>query len=235
MSDIPARPMTTSDRRRPTPDFPARCDPNRAAAEPEARADFPAKCDPCPRPPLTELQRELATRYLPLAGAMARRLAASFPAGGDDFRAAAGLALVEAARNFDEARGVDFATFARRRIRGALLDARRDLLCGGWRGDLALAPRFESLGPGSESRGHVFGATSDEPVGSDLETNETVAYYLDRLSPRQAAAFRHIYLEGKTQEEAATLAGCSKASMCRLHRDALERLAAMRDHLLAAG
>lgn len=235
MSMISARSIPTSDRRRTAGDFPSRCNPVRTTSEPEARADFPAKSNPYPRPPLTEGQRELATRYMPLAGSMARRLAASLPSGADDFRAAASLALVEAAQAFDESRGVDFATFARHRIRGALIDARRNLLCDGWRGDLALAPHFESLGPGSESRGRVFGTTVDAPIGSEMEVEEDVAYCLGRLSPRQAAAFRHIYLDGKTQEEAAALDGCSKASMCRMHRDALERLAGMRGRLLAAG
>jgi RNA polymerase sigma factor (sigma-70 family) len=235
MSKIPAQVIATPDRRRSDLDFPARCNPTRPTTEPESRADFPAKCNPCRRPPLTDAQRDLATRYMPLAGAMARRLAVTFPSGADDFRAAASLALVEAAQAFDESRGVDFSTFARHRIRGALIDARRNYLCDGWRGDLSLAPHFEPLGPGAESRGRVFGSTVDDPVGSELEIEEDVAYCLSRLSPRQAAAFRHIYLDGKTQEEAAALANCSKASMCRLHRDALERLATMRGRLLAAG
>ncbi len=184
---------------------------------------------------MTEAQRDLATRYMPLAKAMARRLTASWPAGADDFRSAASLALVEAAQAFDESRGVDFSTYARHRIRGALIDARRAFLCGGWRGDLSMAPHFEPLGPGSESRGRVYGTTADEPIGVEMETEEDVAYCLSRLTPRQAAAFRRIYLDGKTQEEAATLDGCSKATMCRLHHDALERLAGLRGRLLAAG
>lgn len=226
---------TISSRRRSTPDFPSRCDPSRPTADREVRADFPSRCNPSPRAPLSDAQRDLATRYMPLAGAMARRLSAAFPAAGDDFRAAASLALVEAAQAFDESRGVDFSTFARHRIRGALIDARRNLLCDGWRGDLSLAPRFEPLGPAAEARGRVFGSTADDPIGSEMETEDDVAFCLSRLSPRQATAFRHIYLDGKTQEEAAELDGCSKASMCRLHRDALERLAAMRGRLLAAG
>ncbi|WP_337175593.1 sigma-70 family RNA polymerase sigma factor [Paludisphaera sp.] len=228
-------PTAAADRRRSAPDFPSRCNPTRPTADAEARADIPARCNPSPRPPLTDAQRDLATRYMPLAKSMARRLATVFAFGADDFRAAAALALVEAAQAFDESRGVDFSTFARHRIRGALIDARRNFLCGGWRGDLSLAPRFEPLSPGSESRGQLYGATADEPVGIEMETEEDVAFCLGRLSPRQAAAFRRIYLEGRTQEEAAELDGCSKATMCRLHRDGLERLYEMRGHLLAAG
>lgn len=235
MSTISTRSIANSDHRRSAPKFPSRSNPARATAEVEGPRPFPSKCHPCPRPPLTDAQRDLATRYMPLARSMARRLAVSIPSGADEFRSAACLALVEAAQAFDESRGVDFSTFARHRIRGALIDARRGVLCGGWRGDLSLAPHFESLGPGCESRGTVFGSTLDEPIGMEMEMEEDVASCLSILTPRQAAAFRHIYLDGKTQEEAAALAGCSKASMCRLHRDALERLAGMRGRLLAAG
>ena len=43
----------------------------------------------------------------------------------DEFESAACLALVEAARSFDPTRNIRFATFARFRIRGALVDVGR--------------------------------------------------------------------------------------------------------------
>ena len=59
------------------------------------------------------------------------------------------------------------------------------------------------------------------PVGTDLEDLETVQEWIRKLPRLQSLAFRHIYLEGKTQEEAAALIGCSPPTLSRIHRDAI--------------
>jgi RNA polymerase sigma factor (sigma-70 family) len=163
----------------------------------------------------------LAVRYLPLARSLAGGFARSWPAGRDDFQASACLALVEAAQGFDDSKGVDFATFARLRIRGALIDAQRGFFSGGWRGAVEFKPRFKPLGPDMETQGKVLGASGEEPVGTSLERQDDVEYWLRRLPSRHSSAFRLIYLEGKTQEQAAEVLGISKAAMCRMHRETL--------------
>ncbi|MDR3618972.1 MAG: sigma-70 family RNA polymerase sigma factor [Paludisphaera borealis] len=185
-------------------------------------ASYPAKCDPRkPRTPLNDDQRGLTERYLQLAQTLAQRIARSWPAGSDEFQSAAFLALVEAAQAFDPSRNVDFATYARHRIRGALLDVQRELFSRGWRGQAERAPRFLPLRAGLETQGRVVGAQSVVPVGAELEAADAVENWLKKLSPRHATAFRHLYLDGKTVEEAAALAGCSKGAMSRLHRETL--------------
>lgn len=194
--------------------------------------DFGAKSNPT-RPPLTADRRDLAARYMPLAGAMARRAAVGWSSGSaHELRSAAALALVESAGTFDESRGVDFSTFARHRIRGALADARRREGCS--RIKYEAVPLEIPVGCGG-SRGGLCGMTEDEDVGSELEREEAVESCIRRLSAMQARAVRLVYFAGVTQEEAARLMGLSKATMHRIHRGALERLAAMRGRLLAAG
>ncbi len=228
MSHAKRRNLATASEQRAA--FPSRTNPDRPSAPRGSEhattgntdRSYPRSCNPNPaRPPLNDAQRELTLRYLPLARAMAHRLTKSWPAGGDEFQSAASLAVVEAAQTFDPSRNIDFATFARFRIRGALIDVQRSLFSGGWRGTAGNGPRFQPLEADSESHGRVVGAQADEPVGADVEAMDAVENWLKKLSPLHAAAFRHIYLDGKTQEEAAALIGCSKSSICRLHRETL--------------
>jgi RNA polymerase sigma factor (sigma-70 family) len=85
----------------------------------------------------------------------------------------------------------------------------------------ASTPAFSRLGQGSEAHGRVIGGEPDEPVGEELEIHDTVESWIRQLPRPHSLAFRHIYLDGKTQEEAARLVGCSKSYMSRLHREAL--------------
>ena len=78
-------------------------------------------------------QQQLATRYLPLARSMAARLAGDWSCVREEFEAAACLALVEAAQAFDLERKLDFVTYARPHILGALYDLRRELFVSGCR------------------------------------------------------------------------------------------------------
>jgi RNA polymerase sigma factor for flagellar operon FliA len=66
---------------------------------------------------------------LPFVEALARRMAASMPHSIDigDLVQDGIIGLIDAARRFDEKRGIKFETFAERRVRGAMIDAlRRD-------------------------------------------------------------------------------------------------------------
>jgi DNA-directed RNA polymerase specialized sigma24 family protein len=79
-------------------------------------------------------------------------------------------------------------------------------------------------GESAEAHGRIIGAEPDEPVGASLELQETVEGWIRGLPRTHSQAFRHIYLDGKTQEEAASLVGCSKSYMSRLHREAISWL-----------
>ncbi|MGA2704245.1 MAG: sigma-70 family RNA polymerase sigma factor [Isosphaeraceae bacterium] len=186
---------------------------------------YSERCNPNrTRPPLDDDQQGLATRYLPLAHSLARRMKDSFPDAVDEFQSAAFLALVEAAQSFDSSRRVGFASFARHRIWGALCDLRREIIKrvqrGGGEAELVLM----KLATGYETGGRLIGVEPDEPVGSELEALETLQNWIGQLPRLQAQAFRHIYLDGKTQKEAAALVGCSKSYLNRMHSEGLRSL-----------
>lgn len=176
------------------------------------------------RCPLTGDQQELARKYVPMARSLAKPLKRSWPVEGEEFESAALLALVEAAQSFDPARNVKFATFARYRIWGALRDVQRGLITAGWRGDMENAPRVSSLSYDAEEHGRVLGSEPDRPVGEEYEAVEFVESWLRKLPTKHAAACREIYLNDRTQGQAAGQVGCSKSRLSYLHKEALDLL-----------
>jgi RNA polymerase sigma factor for flagellar operon FliA len=77
--------------------------------------------------PVVADEDALVRDHLPLVGYAVTELAARIPrhVSRDDLVSAGMLGLLQAARSFDATRGVDFAPFAKLRIRGALLDELR--------------------------------------------------------------------------------------------------------------
>src|SRR5262245_56792472 len=75
----------------------------------------------------TGKQHPRVVASLPFVEQLARRVAATMPHSIDigDLVQDGVIGLIDAARRFDEARGIKFETFAERRIRGAMIDALR--------------------------------------------------------------------------------------------------------------
>ncbi len=180
-----------------------------------------------PRSPLTPEKQTLAAEYLPMARRMTRPLKDAYPCYRDEFESAACMALVEAAESFDPGRNVRFSTFARLRISGALRDVQRRQAAYGWRGNASNAPPVHSLPDDAEERGRVLVATPEPPVDDRLERSDALERHLKRLPARHAAACREIYLHGRTQAEAARNLGLSQTRVANLHRESLDRLAAL--------
>jgi RNA polymerase sigma factor (sigma-70 family) len=174
--------------------------------------------------PLTPEQQDLAARFLPLARALAKPLKMIFTQWKDEFESAACLALVEAARSFDPSRNIQFATFARFRIRGALVDVGRGMGLSGWENDPEDAPGVVTLTPYNEEHGKVLIAVNPPPVGSEFEDIDSVEHWLKKLPRKHASVCRMQYLYGKTQSEIAVVLGCSQAEITRLHKKSLELL-----------
>jgi RNA polymerase sigma factor (sigma-70 family) len=175
--------------------------------------------------PLTEGQRALAEKFLPMARALAKPLKTVYRHWRDEFESAACMALVEAARSFDPSRNIKFATFARFRIRGALIDVGRSMDLSGWEGDRDNAPDLVTLTPFNEEHGSVLVAVAPPPVGAEFEDVDAVEDWLRKLPRRHAQVCRLHYLYGKTQAEIAEAVGCSQSEVTRLHRKAIELLA----------
>jgi len=81
--------------------------------------------------PGSAVEGALMQRYLPLVKTVVGRLAMTLPAhvDADDLQSAGVFGLLHALRSFDEANGASFETYARIRIRGAILDELRRLDC----------------------------------------------------------------------------------------------------------
>lgn len=219
--------------------FPEKTNPNRpvaAAGGPwrETRGESrpcPDRCDPRhANRPLTDEQRELVTRYMPMARAVARR-AGIKGVRYEELQAEAYSALVEAARTFDPDRGVSFAVHARPRVMGALRDYRRFLFHANWKGPRLESPRFQPLPVTETLHGRVLGIKPDEPVGRSLEMPEAFASIIRLLPRSEAEACRLLYFEDKSVEEAAETLGCNKGYVSRLHGGAMERLRHHREAL----
>ena len=75
----------------------------------------------------TSTENDLVQQYLPLVGAILGRLAMTLPdhVDHDDLRSAGLVGLLQALRNYDPASGNSFETYARVRVRGAMLDELR--------------------------------------------------------------------------------------------------------------
>jgi RNA polymerase sigma factor (sigma-70 family) len=178
----------------------------------------------CDQQPLTEEQRALAARFLPLARSLAKPMKEIFNEWKDEFESAACLALVEAARSFDPSRNIQFSTFARFRIRGALVDVGRGLNLPGWEDNPEEAPGLVTLTPYIEEHGQVLIAVSPPEVGSEFDDIDAVEHLLRKLPKKHAVVCRMQYLYGKTQAEIAAMLGCSQAEITRLHKKSLELL-----------
>jgi RNA polymerase sigma factor for flagellar operon FliA len=79
------------------------------------------------RAPLASHQNDRVVASLPFVESLARRMASTMPNSVDvsDLVQDGVIGLMDAARRFEEARGIKFETFAERRVRGAMVDALR--------------------------------------------------------------------------------------------------------------
>ena len=164
-----------------------------------------------------------------MARALARKATGSSPVY-EDMEAEAYAVLVEAGRRFDPAFGVNFATFARPRIVGALRHDRR-FLTQASRGAGRRVAGVPPTGKGRPRAGPRAGPEPDPPVGHDFEVSEAVALIFRHLPRSQAVACRMLYFEEKSYEDTAQALHCTRGQLCRSHHQTLARL---RDNLADA-
>ena len=130
---------------------------------------------------------QLIELHLPLVRHVVFQVAVHFPrhVDRDELATAGALGLVEAARRYDESRGVPFDRFAAQRIRGAILDAVR---AADWapRSVRTLARKLESV----EQRL----ATELGRVPTVNETAEALGMKREELSRLQDRMFRSVVL-----------------------------------------
>ncbi len=150
-------------------------------------------------PPSAEASR-LIEEHLPLVNHVVFQVAVHFPrhVDRDELVRAGALGLVEAARRYDEARGVPFNRYAAQRIRGAIIDAVR---AADWapRSVRTLARRLDQVEQrlaGELGRVPSLGETA-EALGMSRTELDSLR---DRIFRSVVIAFEHMAGEGDDEE-----------------------------------
>ena len=177
-----------------------------------------------PREKLTPEQQELASSYMPLARKLAKPMKMHWPIYIEELDSTACLAMVEAAQAFDPERGVKFATFARMRILGALMDARRRIHAKAVDRPLPNVPRVYRYIPGMDERSMLMLTSPDPDVGTEIDAIDEVEHWFRTLPSRHAKICREIYLNHMSQTEVARRYGCAKSRISHLHAEAIHLL-----------
>lgn len=159
---------------------------------------------PLPAGPLTQEQiAALIEEHLPLVNHVVFQVAVHFPrhVERDELVRAGALGLVEAAKRYDEARGVPFNRFAAQRIRGAIIDGVR---AADWapRSVRALARQLDTV---EQSLANQLGR-----VPSVAETADALGVSREELDRMRDRLFRSVVLAfdslaGDTDDEELTL------------------------------
>lgn len=173
---------------------------------------------------MNERQQKLASEYVPFARALARPFKNRVPSGSDDFESAACAGLVEAAIRFHPNRHPNFATYARRRIVGAIIDAWRNMRPLGYRANDRTEPSVISTTDWS----------GDEPsetpkIEDEVAYQDALDCWLHVLPYRLRPVFRSIYIENRSQSETAKALKLSNTYVSNLRQQAIDLLATRPD------
>ncbi|MBN2492851.1 MAG: sigma-70 family RNA polymerase sigma factor [Planctomycetes bacterium] len=197
------------------------------------------------------MRDRLLEYYLPLVYTVARRMLALRRTALDleDLVGIGSLALFESLQRYDPRRGVPFATFARHRVRGAILDEMRKLRGGRPEGRAARLLRNVSSGgsrvrPAGGDRAPAMAQLREaaldraaetgsldllvDPRGrgsiDDFERREVIAHLTTSLSARERNILNLHYGRGITMREISKRIGLSEPRVCALHASILGRL-----------
>lgn len=153
----------------------------------EATSTTGTEDERCPVPMTHAEISALIEEHLPLVNHVVFQVAVHFPrhVDRDELARAGALGLVEAAKRYDEARGVPFNRFAAQRIRGAIIDGVR---AADWapRSVRALARRLDQVEQGLANQLGRFPSLGETAAALDISREE-----LDRLRDR---LFRSVVL-----------------------------------------
>jgi RNA polymerase sigma factor for flagellar operon FliA len=192
-------------------------------------------------PQSKEAARErLLQRHLPLVRMVLGRLAFRFPsatAESSDFYQAGAIGLIQAVERFEPAYGVEFSSFASRRIRGQILDELRAL---DWvprsvreKGvktySLHSLEHLMELKEEGEGSSLIDSAPHHEALQSeDMEKLQTAALLrqgLDRaLKPVQREVLHLYYFQDLTLKQIAVQLGLTESRICQIHAASIKRL-----------
>lgn len=161
-------------------------------------------------------------RHLPLVRYVVRRLRpASSPLELDDLVSAGTIGLIEAADRYDPRRGVTFATFAYRRIRGAVIE------------ELSTSSGERSLeAPMSEGAEHTLIDVTVDPSTSEPQSSVELRELLKAIGdlPDRDREILGLSAAGHSGNDIAERYGCSPSLVSRILVDTRFRLAYRTQH-----
>ena len=161
-------------------------------------------------------------RHLPLVRYVVRRLRpASSPLEVDDLVSAGTIGLIEAADRYDPKRGVTFATFAYRRIRGAVIE------------EISTSSGTHSLeAPISEETGYTLMDVTVDPSASEPQSSAELSELLTAIGdlPDRDREILGLSAAGHSGNDIAERYGCSPSLISRILVDARFRLELRTQH-----
>jgi len=185
---------------------------------------------------LTPEQEALLIQCLPFVRHIAGKLAGRLPVTVDidDLDAAGRVGLLQAVQSFDPGMEISPLTFLKYRIRGAMLDEIRsmDWIGRTYRSKGTNLPKMTSfshiMGEGDEL-GLVLDPASDWVTPErKAEARETVSWFLDRLSKRDARiVWAYLGPDSMTFREIGEELGISEGRVSNLYWKAVERMRAL--------
>ena len=155
-------------------------------------------------------------RHLPLVRYVVRRLRpASSPPELDDLVSAGTIGLIEAVDRYDPRRGVTFATFAYRRIRGAVIE------------EISTSSEARSLeAPIGEEPGYTLMDVTIDPSVSEPQSSAELSELLKAIGdlPDRDREILGLSAAGHSGNDIAQRYGCSPSLVSRILVDARFRL-----------
>jgi RNA polymerase sigma factor (sigma-70 family) len=171
----------------------------------------------------------LVEDHVGFARALARRLGGLLPGHADReaLESDAMYGLLLAARSFDPARGATFATYASRRIHGAMLDGLRERRgCGRNHHPPMVVSLSQPVGAGDGHDAHLGDLLcgDDEPVGTHLEREDHLERLLGRLRASERRLVREYYFDDLTLSQIGRRHGISASRVSQCLKDARQRM-----------
>jgi RNA polymerase sigma factor (sigma-70 family) len=160
---------------------------------------------------LTKAQQKLAADYWPLALSLARPFKKAHPHLRDEFDSAVALALIGCARRYDGR--IKFATYARHRLVGSLVD----VLVRQGRETINLYDADDGI--------HERRTPDTARVDHADEVNRVLA----GLPERTRRAMVLLHLHGLSQLQVAKVLGLRQTRICEIRQEAIQEILARRD------
>ncbi|MCD6118759.1 sigma-70 family RNA polymerase sigma factor [bacterium] len=158
-----------------------------------------------------EARAKLILSYQPLVVGALKRLAPSDALIEDCFSEGL-VALIRSVDRFRFGIGVSFSTYARLRIKGAMLDLLRKSARDAVGAEEADLGRFLSL------------AASDEPYALNQDRLAEVLRAIDNLCEKERAVLKGLYIDDRSRTEVAESLGVTPARISQIHARAIRRL-----------